>query len=240
MTEPNVFSKKNIALAAAGTGRGLLEELNLPPQVIAFIRKNKKQLQIAGVCLVVAALAYVFFDYYTEARRDEAAALLVTALKEEQVEKRYQALEALNADYHRTTSAVWGRLEMANMDYQAGKYEEALQKYEELLKGQAADNPLTPLLQYSIALTSEMKQDYDKALASYQILLKTAGYKVEGALGVGGIHEMRGQVADAKSVYEEYLASSEVQAGSATEALVLERLARVKENGASAAEQDKN
>ena len=63
MSAQSLFSKKNIESQQPDTLTGLMEEMNLPPGLIAFVRKNSRSLQIGLTCIVVLVLAWVFYDY---------------------------------------------------------------------------------------------------------------------------------------------------------------------------------
>ena len=61
MAGQSAFDKQQIQERSHSEGSGLLEHLNLPPAVIRFIRKNKKNLQIGAAVigvLVISLTAY--------------------------------------------------------------------------------------------------------------------------------------------------------------------------------------
>ena len=62
MSAQSLFSKKNIASQQpTDTHRGLLDELSLPPQMISFIRKNARSLQI-GLIIVVVLVNTLYYE----------------------------------------------------------------------------------------------------------------------------------------------------------------------------------
>jgi len=211
---------------------GFLDELNLPPKVIAAIRKNDKQLKVGGIVIILTILAWVFFDYYSTAKHNEAASQLAIALQESSIDSRVQALDKVHDKYNGSTAARWSSLELANIDYEAGKYEEATKKYEEVLDALPSDSPLLPLVQYSIAYSYENLRNYDKALDYYKLLIKYPGLTAEGYQGMGRIYELKNEPAKAGKVYEEFLASltadASVSPASPVKARIEEKLAQLK------------
>lgn len=202
MSEKSAFKKENVETIDIEKKRGLLEELNVPPQVIRFLKENSKNLQIAAVCIVVAILGWTGFDYYQEAQKEASTALLQTALKETDGEKRNQLLNDVITQYSRTDAALWGRLELAHDAYDAGKLDEAATKYESVLKSLSSSNPLSPLVLYSLAQTHEGLKDIDKALDAYARLTEYTGFVAEGHLGSGRMYEKKGELQQARASYE--------------------------------------
>lgn len=243
MSEQSAFDRKIIEGTTADAGRSILEELHLPPQVISFIRKNKKNLQIAGICLVVLLLAWTFYDHYSETRRDKAAALLASAMKNEEVANRSQLLDKVQSEYGGTAAALWSKVELAHLDYQAGNFPEAVSKYEDVLQQLEADNPLVPLVKYSLAQAFEAQQSFEQALSRYQELARMNGFAKAAYPAIGRIYETINEPAKAQEAYEQYLAllSDDSQTGqlSPTRAIIEERLATLKGAGAAGAEQKK-
>lgn len=237
MTEQSAFSKKNIQATAAVEKRGLLEELNLPPQLAVFIRKNSRNLLITACVVVVAMLAWAGYDYYAGLQRDRAASLLASAMREKEDGKRLPLLVELQEKYGRTSAATWSLVEMAHIDYRNKRFDEALAKYEKILDGVARDNALFPLLVYRIAQTHEQKGDNAQAIKSYQILVDIPGFSREAYLALGRIYEAANEPAKAREVYEKELAAltdgaSDNQPPGELTALIENKLARLKSSTA--------
>ena len=68
----NVFSRKH-AEAMAQDKRAILEELNLPPTAIEFVRANSRALLVALVVAVVAILGWEGYGKYTANRQARSA-----------------------------------------------------------------------------------------------------------------------------------------------------------------------
>ena len=220
MSSQSLFSKKNIEAQQPDTRTGLMEELNLPPAVISFVRKNANNLQIGLIVLVVLVLAWVFYDYYTEKQESDAASLLASAMQTEATDQRVQILESVVDRYSRTDGALWSRLELAHLDYQAGRYDAAIEKYERLLAKVSDDNPLVPLVRMNLAQSFEETEKYDRAIAQYATLKNITGFKQEAYLGLGRTYTANNEPAKARKEYEEFLGTMEEETDPQLKALV--------------------
>lgn len=193
--------------------RDVLEELHLPPQLAAFIRKNAKNLQIALSCLLLLILAWTGIDYYLEGKRQESTALLAQAMKNTETDRSAQ-LEQVISQYSGSDAALWAQLELGHLAFNNGNFTEAANKYSAILADLSSDNPLVPLVRFSLARTYENNASYDLALELYQELVKTPGFTGEGHLGLGRIYEQKKDTAKAKEYYRLFLNDEKTPAGS--------------------------
>jgi predicted negative regulator of RcsB-dependent stress response len=205
MSAQSLFSKKNIESQQPDTRTGIMEELNLPPEMISFIRKNSRMLQIGLSCFVVLVLAWVFYDHYAELQENKGASLLASAMQIEATEERAQTLASVITDYSRTDAARWSKLELAHLDYQEGNFEGAVAKYEEIIGTLSADSSLLPLARINLAQSYEEMGQYDQAIAQYNLLKKSPGFKEEGHLALARIYKVKDEPAQARKEYEELL-----------------------------------
>jgi len=205
MSAQSLFSKKNIKSQQPDTRSGIMEELNLPPEFISFIRKNARNLQIGLTCIVVLALAWIFYDYYTELQENKGASLLASAMQTEATDERTQMLASVVNDYSRTDAARWSRLELAHLDYQEGRFDAAIAKYEEIIDKLSTDSSLLPLVRTNLAQSYEEIGQYEQAIAQYNLLKKSIGFKEEAHLALGRIYIARDEPAQARKEYEELL-----------------------------------
>lgn len=125
---------------------GLLEELNVPPKAIKFIRENARNLQLAGVALVVLVLAWSAYDYHREAQREAATARLHTAMQEVELGKRNELLQGVITEYPRSDAAQLAALEIAHVAYDDGRLDEAAAGYGRVLDDLSGSNSLRPLV----------------------------------------------------------------------------------------------
>jgi predicted negative regulator of RcsB-dependent stress response len=208
MTKESAFDRKHIETIAADR-RNILEELNLPPQVISFLRQHARVLQIGAICLVLITLGWIAYDGYTERRQEDATALLAEAIREPAGEQRLELLRQVETRYAGTKAAIWSRVQLAHAAGQAGDTGEAITRYQGILKDIADDNPLTPLIHYSLGQTHEAAGAPDQALPHYQRLATFPGFAARGLLGVGRIHEVQNRPDEAVKAYEQLAALGE-------------------------------
>jgi predicted negative regulator of RcsB-dependent stress response len=208
MEKDSAFDPKHLQTIAPER-RDLLEELNLPPQVISFVRKNNRALLIGAVGLILAILGWSAYDHYTDQRRDEAAALLARAIETPAGEQQTELLRQVNAEYSGTGAALWSRVQLAHAARDDGNEEEAIAGYRAALSDIDADNPLAPLLHYSLGQSSEAAGQTEEALRHYQQLAATPGFAVKGLLAVARLHELQDRPAEALKAYEQLAALEE-------------------------------
>jgi predicted negative regulator of RcsB-dependent stress response len=222
MNEQSAFHKNSIDDAAAPvkTG-GLLEEMNLPPQVVSFIRNNIKQLQIAGICIAVAVIGWVFINSYLEKQSDKAAYALYTAMQEADDESRFQALEAVKNTYS-GSAALWSLVEMAHLDFANARYDAGLQKYRTALNEISSDSAMKPLLILSIARTLEQQGDLDGAANQYQAVADMGGFDLQVYPALGRIHAALNNNDKAKKAYEQYLLAAKAGGANPSETAFIE------------------
>jgi predicted negative regulator of RcsB-dependent stress response len=207
MSAQSLFSKKNIQSQQTDSRRGLLEELNLPPALISFIRKHSRNLQIGLLSVVVLTLGWIFFDYYTEMQEKKGTSLLASGLQTDSVEQRVQVLENVIKDYGRTDAARWSKIELAHLDYNEGRFEAAAAKYREILDALPADNSLVPLTRLNLAQSYEEAVQYDQAISQYNLLKKSTGFSNQAYWALGRIYMAKEDPIQARRNYEELLAS---------------------------------
>jgi predicted negative regulator of RcsB-dependent stress response len=207
MSTQSLFSKKNIQSKLPDTSRGLLEELNLPPGLVAYIRKNSRNLQIGLICLAVLVFSWIFFDYYTEMQEKKGASLLASGLQTESTEQRVELLENVIRDYGRTDAARWSKLELAHLEYKEGRFAAAAAKYKEILDDLPAGNSLVPLTRLNLAQSYEQAGQYDEAIAQFNLLKKSVGFTNQAYMALGRIYMAKDDPVQARKVYEELLKS---------------------------------
>ncbi len=182
-----------------------MEELNLPPGMIAFVRKNARNLQIGLISVVILVLGWVFYDYYTETQEKKGASLLASGLQTESPEQRVQILESVISDYGRTDAGRWSKLELAHIDYNEGRYEAAAVKYKETLDALPATSSLAPITRLNLAQSYEQAEQYDQAIIQYNFLKKSAGFAEHAHVGLGRIYIAKEDPVQARKIYEEFL-----------------------------------
>lgn len=205
MADESPFDKLHVEPSKQGDLTGLLEQFNLPPNVIKFIRKNLKIINAGLALVVILTLAWSAYDAYRQKRINESSSSLSVAMKAPET-ARPALLQKIVADFSDTSSARWAMLELAHIDMRNGDFKKAAEKYAGVRQKIKSKDPLLGLVSFGIAQAEEAGNEYDRAFGEYQSLSKIEGYQSIGLLGMGRIHEIKGETEKALSVYEQYMA----------------------------------
>lgn len=231
MADNSSFGKNEERIIDIEHKDGLLEELNLPPKAIKFIRENSKNLLIAAACLVVLVFVWTWYDYHAQAIQNEASAALNAAVAEPDEARRLELLTAVVSNYSGTEAALWSRVEQAHLAFKAGKQEDALTAYNEIFADLDSDSPLVPLLNYNIALAYENNGNADQALSYYAKLSSAKGFETKGLLAQGRLFELRNDKSQALQVYRQAVEGGVVSAQDKT--LLAEKINSLQTSGAT-------
>lgn len=204
MSEQNTYFQQEI-LNKPLQKHGLLEELNLPPKAIQFIRRNKRNIIIGLLCFALAILGWSSLSYYLARQNDRAAALLSEAVGQGVAEQRKVLLQKVLDDYGRTGSAKWAKVEMGHLAFDAQQYDEAIKVYLGVRDDLAKSSPVFPLVQLNLAQAYENKNALPEALATYKGLAEIKGFAGESYLAMGRIYESQKAVPQAKEMYGKVL-----------------------------------
>ena len=206
MAGESPFDKLHVEPSTKGDLTGLLEQFNLPPNVIKFIRKNLKIINAVLALAVIATLSWSAYDAYRQKKINASSSALSIAIKEPEA-ARPAALQKVVADFPDTSSARWAKVELAHIDMKSGNFKAAAEKYAGIREKIKPKDPLFGLISFGAAQAEEAGKEYDRAFEEYQALSKIEGYQSIGLLGMGRIHEIKGEPEKALSVYEQYMAA---------------------------------
>lgn len=223
MAQQSVFEKKYVEKDTMSDVEGVLEHFNLPPNVISFIRKHVRAIQIGIAVVVVAVVVFSLYGSYRDKKITNASNALTLAL-EESAESRVSALQAVVEDYSGTDSALWAQVEIANQQMEAKEFAKAQVLYNSIIDITEEDNPLYPLSLFGEAQALENQEKYEEARAIYVKMKDVAGYKELAYFGIGRTHEAQKNIDSAIETYNEYLLSSvegETQAKKIAEAKIV-------------------
>ena len=209
MSEQNTYLQQEI-LNKPLQKHGLLEELNLPPKAIRFIRNNKRHIIIGLLCCVLGIVGVSSLRYYLARQDDRAAALLAEAVAQGALEQRKALLLKVVDEYGRTGSSMWAQVELGHLAFDAQQYDEAIRIYLGVRDDLAKSSPVFPLVQLNLAQAYENKQALPEALAAYQSLAESKGFAGEAYLAMGRIYELQKAVPQAKEMYSKVLAEETV------------------------------
>ncbi|MGD9948362.1 MAG: tetratricopeptide repeat protein [Desulfobulbus sp.] len=209
MTEPATLDPNNLKLQPLGPPEGLLEQFNIPPKVIAFIRRHQRVLWIAFIAVVVLSLAIAGFNAYRDHREQLAASALDAALLAPKDNKAL--LEKVVAEYGSTDSALWAKVELAVLSERGGQATTAIGDLESINGGLAKKSPLKPLLDNKLAALYENEHQLDKALVLYTELSTWENFSAEAYRALGRVNEQLGKKEEAVAMYGKYLDSENGQ-----------------------------
>ncbi|MBU0729588.1 MAG: tetratricopeptide repeat protein [Proteobacteria bacterium] len=202
MNPPGTLPNNNIDQQAPVPHRSLLEEMNLPPKLIAFIRENSKRLQIGSIAFIVIIFSFIFYKNYTEKQEDQAATMLASALTEENATIKPEMLVNLIKEYPRTGAAVWSQVELGHVAYEAKNYAEAINNYLTVIGKLKSQSPLLPLINFSLGQSYEGDGKYDQALTHYGKIISVPGFTDQAYLAMGRIYEQKGDTVKAREMYQ--------------------------------------
>jgi len=206
MSEQSAFDPSQIAENAYIEPSGVLDQLNLPPGFVKFIRKNKRILQISGSIIAVVVVAVsLYTSYHTKRIEDSTSSLSISM--DATGESKSKALQQVITDYSGTPAALWANVELGHMAMKEGAYPKAQEHYKTVLGEISKSNPMYGLLTFGVAQAEEADKNYADASATYSNLKEIDGYKDEGFLGMARVLEAQGQNQKALATYEEYLGS---------------------------------
>lgn len=227
MANENVFEKEYEDQRDKNNLEGLLEQFNIPPGAIAFIRNHQRLLQVLLVVVVVIIVSWALYDSHREKKVKNSGSALSIALGLEG-EQQVAALEQVVLGFSGTDSALWAEINIAHGLARNGKTEAANVKFNALLSTIGKKSALKPLLEFSAAQTSETLGDFSGAAKNFELLKNTEGYQGVGYAGLGRLHELQGDKASALKVYEEQLGALSGSANPTETAIVEEKIARIK------------
>ncbi len=204
MSDQSAFNQNHVAEKAYVEPSGVLDQLNLPPAVVRFIRENKRLLQIIAVVVVLVVVVGSLYDSYRKNRLEKSASSLAISM-EATGEEKIKALEQVAADYSGTPSAQWAVVELGHMAMKDHLFSKAESYYSEVRSDVSESNPMYGLLTFGLAQSQEAGKNYDAAGQTYSSLKEIVGYQDEGYMGMGRVFEAENKKDAALAVYEEYL-----------------------------------
>lgn len=204
MSEQSAFNRQNIEESAVPPTPGLLEQFNLPPEIIAFVRNNQRTIWIVSGCLAFVVVAAALLNQYFDYREDKAATALVLALEKKGSEKT-DALAGVVEDFGSTSSGMWGRVELAHIAAKDGDLQKAITNFEGIKQDLSAEDPLMPLMLYSLGVLYEKNNQPAKAVETYTTLSGYKGFETSSYEALGRLYETQGQKAKALDMYRKSL-----------------------------------
>lgn len=204
MSEESPFNLKHASEVAYVEPSGVLDQLNLHPSIVSFIRENKRILQITAIVIVVMVIAISLYKSYRQNRLENGASNLAISMDAEG-DTKVEALKHVATDFSGTPSSLWADTELGHLAMKKGEFENAAKQYQLVRDQVKASNPMYGLLTFAIAQANEAGKKYELSSVTYGELKKIDGYKDEGYLGMARVLEAQNDNQKALAVYEEYL-----------------------------------
>ncbi len=204
MSEQSSFNLKQASEEAYVEPSGILDQLNLSPAIVSFLRANKRILQVSAVVTVVLVVAISSYKSYRQNKLESAASSLAISMAAEG-EAKVTALEHVVSDFSGTPSALWAATELGHMSMKDEAYTKAATQYSQVRDKISDSSPMYGLLTFGAAQAYEAGKEYSKSSTAYSALKDIAGYSDEGYMGMARVLEAQGENNKALAVYEEYL-----------------------------------
>lgn len=205
MSQQSAFDRQNIEESAVIQPPGLLEQLNLPPAVVTFLRKNQRAVWIAAGCIALLAVSISVYKEYKERRDEKAATAFTLAMQSDGAEKK-ELLAQVVDEYGSTPSGLWGRIELAHLDVENGELVKAIQAFNDVKDDVKPQNPVMPLVLFALGSLYEKNNELDKAVDSFNQLSTYKGFEASSYEGMGRLYELQGQKVKAVEMYTKALA----------------------------------
>lgn len=226
MAKEDVFEKEYEDEREKNSLEGLLEQMNLPPVAIKFVKEHKRLVQVGLAVIIIVVVSWALYGSYRENRIQESAAALSSALDAEG-QAMFDKLAEVEKSYSGTSSALWAQINIGQQLVKDGKLEEAKQKFTEVRNDLGKSSPLRPLLGLSIAQTEEALSQFSESSVEYKALIDVEGYQDLGYMGLARVEELQGNRDKALEVYEQYLSTMDA-AATLQKVIVDEKIARIK------------
>lgn len=218
MSQESAFDSKTIEEAALDHPPGLLEQFNLPPQVIKYIRENRQKLWIAAGCIAFVVVALSLWDQYAERRAEKASSALSMALQAEEDQKQEQLAKVVD-EYGSTSAGLWGRIELAHLAVEKGEVDKAIRELNEIKGDVSAKNPVMPLLLHILGALYEKNNELDKAVNAFTELSAFKPFELGAFEALGRLHEAQGQKDKALEMYKKALGADPATTGPAQQSV---------------------
>lgn len=221
MSEHSAFDKLHVDERDKADLGGLLEQLNLPPVFVAYVRRNQKAIYIGLSVVAVIVVVLSLYSSHLEKKRVASSSALAVAQKLSG-EPRLAALEKVSEEFSGTGPAIWAKVEIGRYYMEKNDFTSALQFYNTIRNEVDPDNPLYHLVTFGIAQADEALAKFDEAIAEYGNLKVIKGYESIGYNGTARIYEVQGNLEKAVNEYEQYMGTMPGNATNNPEKLYVE------------------
>ena len=201
-------------------------ELQQPDEVQLFLNKvleyvidNKMQL-VSGIGILLFSVIVVYgLSYYKTSNENKASILFddvkqkyVDTLKTKSVADAYKEVKAnytkYFAEYSSTSAGKFAQIQFANISYDSGNFDKAIEFYELAIDEFGKDHPFGNLLLSGIAYSFAGKKNYESAIKYFnELVLGTSEVMKDDALfNLGLIYEKQGEKEKSADVFKKIVA----------------------------------
>lgn len=151
------------------------EFITLSTRLIILAGEHKKQLHMAGYCILVIVLLFIGGNLYFKNLNTRAqdtynsgyyaiSENVTPEKKQEELIKSRENFAKVLADYKMSGLRSLALPQMAYIDFLEKKYDDAISKYEAYLND-TSEEPYSSLARLALSVCFEEKKDYDKAIS---------------------------------------------------------------------------
>jgi len=228
MAEKSVFEKLHVGERDKNDLPSVLEQLNLPPKFVTFVREHKRLVQSTTILLILAVVMWSFYDTYREKQMQDGADALAIALELTGAEQ-IARLQMVSQEYAGTNPARWAALHYGlKLVVQEVPADDGVKRLAATRQKVAETSSLFPLITVSLAQAYERDDRREEALQEYQRLQDLRGYEFLGFNGTARIYEKSGERALALAEYEKCLGTLDPVSQRAQKAIIDEKIARLR------------
>ncbi len=203
MVEQSAFDRNAIEGNILNEHEGLLEQLNLPPALITFLRAHQRIIWIIVTCIVTAVTVGALYGSYRTHTMNKAASALDAAMIAEG--NQQELLQQVIDEFGASPAALLAKVELAHIAADNNDRTQAIVILNEVNSGLPADSLLKPLVGSNLAGLYEQEGSYTNALLVYEDLATVEGFEADAYKGMGFLHEQLGNTEKAVTMYTKYL-----------------------------------
>ncbi len=193
------------------------EFITLSGRAFEFAGNHKKQLEIAGCCILVIALLFVGLNFYLKNLNNRAqdeynigyytlSENMGAEKKQAELDKSREDFAKVLADYKMSDLTTLALPQIAYIDFLQKKYDDAISKYQEYLK-KTSEEPYASLAKLALSKCFEEKKDYDNAISTLEKV--TAGkdeYSREHAmLSLARVYRLKNDYAKSNEILKDFI-----------------------------------
>jgi predicted negative regulator of RcsB-dependent stress response len=193
------------------------EFVTFSARMLILAGEHKKQLHIAGYCILVIIILFTAGNMYLKNRNAKAqnaynaayyaiSGNITPEKKQEIYTKSREDFGKVLSGFKMSGVASVTLPQLAHIDFLEKKYDEAIKKYQDYVDSK----PEEPYYSYGILALSacyEEKGDYDKAISTLEKVVKSAeGYSKEQAmLSLARIHRLKKDFTKSNEILKDFI-----------------------------------